>query len=64
VRRNAPYRGESNCLPTALRHELPAARYLGLELELSQALLVRANTRGAVSRLVARTLREALAGCA
>lgn len=61
VRRNAPYRGLSNCLPTALRRELAPRRYLGLELELSQALLARAGSRRRLARLVADTLREALA---
>lgn len=61
VRRNAPYRGVSNCLPTALRRELPAARYLGLELELSQALLATAAERRRMAKLVGDSLR-ALAG--
>jgi predicted N-formylglutamate amidohydrolase len=61
VRRNAPYRGVSNCLPTALRRELPAARYLGLELELSQALLATAAGRRRMSTLVAASLRALLA---
>jgi predicted N-formylglutamate amidohydrolase len=61
VRRNAPYRGISNCLPTALRRELPAARYLGLELELSQARLAAASGRARMARLVARSLQEVLA---
>jgi len=39
VRRNAPYRGVANCLPTAFRRRFPAARYAGLELEVNQQLL-------------------------
>jgi predicted N-formylglutamate amidohydrolase len=58
VRRNAPYRGISNCLPTALRRALPAARYLGLELELSQALLATAAGRRRIAKLVGASLRE------
>ena len=61
VRRNAPYRGVSNCLPTALRRELPAARYLGLELEMSQALLATASGLARTARVVARALQEVLA---
>ena len=61
VRRNAPYRGVSNCLPTALRRERPAGRYLGLELEMSQALLATAPGRVRMARVVARALQEVLA---
>jgi predicted N-formylglutamate amidohydrolase len=39
VRRNAPYRGVADCLPTAFRRMFPAARYAGLELEVNQELL-------------------------
>ena len=60
LRRNAPYRGVSNCLPTALRRELPPGRYLGLELELSQALLASAAGRRRAVRAVARALAESL----
>jgi predicted N-formylglutamate amidohydrolase len=62
VRRNAPYRGVSNCLPTALRRELPASRYLGLELELSQALLATAAGRRRMARLVGASLRALASG--
>ncbi|MCA8950653.1 MAG: N-formylglutamate amidohydrolase, partial [Planctomycetes bacterium] len=34
--RNRPYRGNADGLTTSLRRALPAARYLGLELEVSQ----------------------------
>ena len=40
VRLNAPYRGASDGLPTALRKSL-GERYLGFEVEFSQALLER-----------------------
>jgi len=36
LRRNAPYRGVSDGLPTSIRKELPDARYAGFELELNQ----------------------------
>lgn len=39
VRRNMPYRGQADGLPTALRRLYPADRYLGFEIEFNQALL-------------------------
>jgi predicted N-formylglutamate amidohydrolase len=39
VRRNAPYRGVADCLPTAIRRSFSPARYVGLELEVNQQLL-------------------------
>jgi predicted N-formylglutamate amidohydrolase len=36
VRRNDPYRGSADGLTTALRREYPAARYLGIEVEINQ----------------------------
>jgi predicted N-formylglutamate amidohydrolase len=36
---NRPYRGWTDGLTTSLRTEFPPARYLGLELEVSQALV-------------------------
>lgn len=39
VRRNYPYRGDSDGLTTALRRRHPEARYLGIELELNHGLL-------------------------
>lgn len=39
VRRNAPYRGIADGLPTVLRRLFPADRYLGFEVEFNQALL-------------------------
>lgn len=57
VRRNAPYRGVSDGLPTALRRLYPADRYAGFEIEFNQALLERGPFPAA---LVARTLRNAL----
>lgn len=46
VRSNQPYRGVTDGLTTALRRLLPSDRYVGLELELNQALV----TPGAGSR--------------
>lgn len=56
VRRNAPYRGTADGLPTALRRALPARRYTGFELELNQRVLARASQRRALAALLARVL--------
>jgi predicted N-formylglutamate amidohydrolase len=61
LRRNAPYRGVSDCLPTALRRRLPPRRYLGLELELCQDLLATPVGRARWARLAAASLADALA---
>lgn len=58
VRRNAPYRGDTDGLTTALRRELPGGRYLGLELELSQVAVADASGRRALARALAACLRE------
>jgi len=39
VRMNQPYRGVADGLTTALRRRLPARAYLGIEVEVNQALL-------------------------
>lgn len=39
VRRNQPYRGVSDGLPTALRRLWPDAQYAGIEIEVNQALV-------------------------
>jgi predicted N-formylglutamate amidohydrolase len=59
VRRNYPYRGEADGLPTWLRRRFPDARYAGVELELNQALMD--GRRRAVTEAIARSL-EALLG--
>ena len=43
VRYNYPYRGDSDGLTTWLRKKHPAARYLGIEIEINQRLV---GTRG------------------
>jgi predicted N-formylglutamate amidohydrolase len=40
IRRNLPYRGWTDGLTTSLRARFPAARYAGIELEVSQGLVV------------------------
>lgn len=49
LRRNAPYRGDSDGLTTAMRRERLASEYLGLELELNQAAI---ESRAGRSKLV------------
>ncbi|MFO0688110.1 MAG: N-formylglutamate amidohydrolase [Myxococcota bacterium] len=61
VRRNAPYRGTSDGLPTAFRKARRPADYLGLEIELNQAVLGTRRERAGWVALLAPVLREALA---
>ncbi len=56
VRRNAPYRGDADGLATALRRELPASRYQGIELELNQRLIASAAQRRALAAALAALL--------
>lgn len=61
VRRNYPYRGASDGLTTALRQRFPASRYLGIELEINQALLtgpsaLRRRTMATVAQSLHRLL--------
>jgi len=63
LRRNAPYRGASEGLTTSLRRELPPRRYLGFELELSQAWAVHAGpARRRMTGAVVRAVRRVLEG--
>jgi predicted N-formylglutamate amidohydrolase len=39
VKKNYPYKGSSDGLTTALRDKFPARRYVGIELEVNQALM-------------------------
>lgn len=39
IRRNYPYRGAADGFTTFLRRQFPATRYLGIELEVNQALV-------------------------
>jgi predicted N-formylglutamate amidohydrolase len=45
VRRNLPYRGWTDALTTTLRRRFPAARYAGIELEVSHALATGPRAR-------------------
>ncbi len=62
TRRNYPYRGNADGLTTRLRSTFPARSYLGLELEVNQALSVNAADRRRLVPILARTLEQALKG--
>jgi predicted N-formylglutamate amidohydrolase len=61
IRRNRPYHGRSDGLPTAFRKARPARDYLGLELELNQATLRSPEDERAWAAVLAPSLEEALA---
>ncbi len=61
VRRNYPYRGASDGLTTHLRTQFPPDRYLGIELEVNQALLQNRSQSMATRRTLAQTLETSLA---
>jgi predicted N-formylglutamate amidohydrolase len=57
VRRNYPYRGTDDGLTTALRRVFPGPRYIGVELELNQAVLLGpAPARRAMTAAVLESL--------
>ncbi len=58
VRRNFPYRGTSDGLVVALRRHFPAARYLGIELELNQGTLAAPGRARRLLADLARTLPD------
>lgn len=60
IRRNAPYRGNTDGLATGLRRELSEGRYLGFELELNQRLITTEPRRRALVAALNDTLIEAL----
>jgi predicted N-formylglutamate amidohydrolase len=63
VHRNQPYRGRADGLPTALRRDHPASRYLGIELEVSQRLLAGgASGCRSLPRILAESLFAAQEG--
>jgi predicted N-formylglutamate amidohydrolase len=57
IHRNRPYRGWTDGLVTTLRAEMSAGRYLGFELEVSQAMN---PLREEIIAAIATTLRTAL----
>jgi predicted N-formylglutamate amidohydrolase len=56
VRRNFPYFGDTDGFTSHVRQRLPAARYLGIEIECNQRLVAEKSGE----RRVADALREAL----
>ena len=61
VRRNYPYLGKSDGLTTELRRRFAETRYLGVELEVNQALLTgAAAARGRIARTLAASLATLL----
>ena len=63
LRRNYPYFGDSDGLARMLRRRHPDFSYVGIELEVNQALLIRRDgTPAALALDLARSLREALSG--
>ncbi len=64
TRRNYPYRGISDGLPTRLRKELPADRYLGLEIELNQAVWFSGSDQwtALLDKIVVAIINAAISG--
>lgn len=60
IRRNYPYRGTGDGLTTTLRRRYLPAAYLGLELEMNQALLGTPAGIAKMSHVVSASLRQAL----
>ncbi len=60
VRRNYPYRGTSDGLPTWLRKTYPNGTYWGIELEVSQRLLAQPVDTEHVFTALSASLRETL----
>jgi predicted N-formylglutamate amidohydrolase len=61
VRRNYPYRGVADGLPTWLRRRFPDRAYLGVEFEFNQALLGTARW-AKTKRTVADSVRKLMTG--
>jgi len=61
VRMNYPYRGASDGLTTSLRRLFAPERYLGVELEVNQRLLIRGHRwPPALERAVVESLRQVM----
>jgi hypothetical protein len=61
VRRNYPYAGKGDGMTRSLRRSFPPKRYVGIELELNQALVLGdAKTWRALRRAVVATFQAAL----
>ena len=60
VRMNYPYRGDADGHTTSLRKLFPDAQYVGIEIELNQALLRRATAQQSVADQIIRAVRQAV----
>jgi len=60
VRRNYPFLGKANGLVTHLRGRFGAEQYIGVELELNQALLTRPGVERHLRAIIVESLRAAL----
>lgn len=58
IRQNYPYRGDSDGLTTTLRGEYHARDYAGIEIELNQKLLQRADRGRAVMAAICRAVQS------
>jgi hypothetical protein len=64
VRSNYPYRGISDGLTTSLRREFSGSSYMGIELEVNQALAASPDraVRARVTRAIVKSLGQLLRG--
>jgi predicted N-formylglutamate amidohydrolase len=60
IKRNNPYRGSDDGLTTSLRQQFGDAPYLGVELELSQAVVRRKDWFASLAPVLSTTLIEVL----
>jgi predicted N-formylglutamate amidohydrolase len=61
LRRNYPYQGRADGLTASLRRQLPPSDYVGIELEVNQALLPQRAAWNRLKALLVASLRAALA---
>jgi predicted N-formylglutamate amidohydrolase len=64
LRRNYPYQGRADGLTATLRRKLPSSAYVGIEIEVNQALVGRHAAWPRLQALLADSLRTALAATA
>jgi len=60
IRLNTPYRGSSDCQQTSYRNHFESDAYLGLELEINQALVLQQETWSDLQGRIAKSLQETL----
>ncbi len=60
IRRNYPYLGKADGLTTSLRKKFPAEKYMGIELEINQALLTPVSKAPTVVRPLLISLQSIL----